>query len=86
MENRRNFIKGGILGVAGTVIFSKLISAKTGKTNPNSEKGHPMVISTWRHGLAANEAAMDSLLNGGKAIDAVEIGVRVQKHNLHHLC
>ena len=56
MENRRNFIKGGILGVVGTAIFPKLISAKTEKTNPNSEKGHPMVISTWNHGIPANEA------------------------------
>ena len=77
MKNRRNFIKGGILGAAGTVIFSKLISAKTEKTNPNSEKGYPMVISTWNHGIPANEAAMEVLQNEGKAIDAVEAGVRV---------
>ena len=77
MENRRNFIKGGILGVVGTTIFPKLISAKTEKTNPNSEKGHPMVISTWNHGIPANKAAMEVLKNGGKAIDAVEAGVRV---------
>jgi N4-(beta-N-acetylglucosaminyl)-L-asparaginase len=36
-----------------------------------------MVVSTWNHGLAANEAAMQRLKNGGKAIDAVEEGVQV---------
>lgn len=36
-----------------------------------------MVVSTWNHGLAANEAAMQRLKNGGKAIDAVEEGVKV---------
>ena len=36
-----------------------------------------MVISTWSHGLQANEAAMELLLEGAAAIDAVEAGVRV---------
>ena len=77
MENRRNFIKGGIIGVVGTAIFPKLIAAKTEKTNPNSLKGHPMVISTWKHGMPANVAAMAVLQSGGKAIDAVEAGVKI---------
>ncbi|MDC0204317.1 N(4)-(beta-N-acetylglucosaminyl)-L-asparaginase [Flavobacteriales bacterium] len=77
MSNRRTFIKGGFLGAIGTAIFPKLIPAKAEKTNPNSEKGHPMVISTWKHGMPANEAAMAILNTGGKAIDAVEAGVKV---------
>ena len=77
MSNRRNFIKGGLLGAVGTVIFPKLIAAKAEKTNPNSEKGHPMVISTWKHGMPANVAAMEVLQSGGKAIDAVEAGVKI---------
>jgi isoaspartyl peptidase/L-asparaginase-like protein (Ntn-hydrolase superfamily) len=36
-----------------------------------------MVISTWEHGMAANVAAMKVLRNGGKAIDAVENGVKI---------
>ena len=77
MSNRRNFIKGGILGAVGTAISPKLISAKTEKTNTNSLKGHPMVISTWKHGIPANIAAMEVLQSGGKAIDAVEAGVKI---------
>ncbi|MGY8988458.1 MAG: isoaspartyl peptidase/L-asparaginase, partial [Flavobacteriales bacterium] len=77
MSNRRSFIKGGIIGAVGTAIFPKLIAAKTEKTNPNSEKGHPMVISTWKHGMPANVAAMEVLQDGGKAIDAVEAGVKI---------
>jgi isoaspartyl peptidase/L-asparaginase-like protein (Ntn-hydrolase superfamily) len=77
MSNRRSFIKGGIIGAVGTAIFPKLIAAKTKKTNPNSEKGHPMVISTWKHGMPANVAAMELLQSGGKAIDAVEAGVKI---------
>ena len=77
MSNRRSFIKGGIIGAVGTAIFPKLITSKTEKTNPNSEKGHPMVISTWKHGIPANVAAMEILQSGGKAIDAVEAGVKI---------
>ena len=77
MSNRRNFIKGGLLGAVGTAIFPKLISAKAEKTNPNSKEGHPMVISTWKHGMAANVTAMKVLQSGGKAIDAVEAGVKI---------
>ena len=77
MSNRRSFIKGGVLGAIGATIIPKLISTKTSKTNPNSQKGFPMVISTWEHGMAANVAAMKVLRNGGKAIDAVENGVKI---------
>lgn len=39
----------------------------------------PVIISTWNHGLAANEAAWQSLLHGGKALDAAEQGVMVSE-------
>ncbi len=37
----------------------------------------PVVISTWNHGLPANEAAWKILSTGGSALDAVEKGVMV---------
>src|SRR4030095_13158324 len=37
----------------------------------------PLVISTWKHGIAANEKAWDILSLGGNSLDAVEKGVRV---------
>ncbi|OAZ05083.1 N(4)-(beta-N-acetylglucosaminyl)-L-asparaginase precursor [Flavobacterium succinicans] len=37
----------------------------------------PIVLSTWRFGLEANEAAWKILKNGGRALDAVEAGVKV---------
>lgn len=78
MKNRRHFLKGSLLGAAGAFLLPKLISAtKPSAKNPHSQNGYPLVISTWNHGIAANEAAMNHLMNGGKAIDAVEIGVKV---------
>lgn len=37
----------------------------------------PIVVSTWNHGVQANEAAWEILSKGGRALDAVEAGVRV---------
>lgn len=40
---------------------------------------NPVVISTWKHGVAANEAAYDILSKGGNSLDAVESGVKVSE-------
>ena len=77
MSNRRNFLKHSAIGAIGAILLPKLYKGINHKTNPNASKGFPMVISTWKHGLPANEAAMKILLDGGKAIDAVEAGVRI---------
>jgi len=37
----------------------------------------PIVVSTWRHGQAANATAWQIISNSGRALDAVEAGVRV---------
>jgi N4-(beta-N-acetylglucosaminyl)-L-asparaginase len=41
----------------------------------------PFVISTWKHGLAANEKAFEILNTGGNSLDAVEQGVKVSEDN-----
>ena len=40
-------------------------------------KGNPIVVSTWDAGLDANKAAWKILSGGGRALDAVEEGVKV---------
>lgn len=42
-----------------------------------AEVTKPVVVSTWEFGLQANEAAWKVLSTGGRALDAVESGVRV---------
>lgn len=42
---------------------------------------NPVVVSTWKFGLDANEAAWQVLDTGGRALDAVENGVRVTEAN-----
>jgi len=39
----------------------------------------PLVISTWKHGLAANQKAYEILTAGGNSLDAVEQGVKVSE-------
>ncbi len=47
-----------------------------GPVRSAARKGKGVVISTWRQGVAANEAAGKVLSQGGNALDAVEQGVR----------
>ena len=42
-----------------------------------NQTNKPIVLSTWNFGLKANEAAWEILSKNGKAIDAVEAGVKI---------
>lgn len=79
MTNRRQFIKKTTLGTValGTVISTKSLYASNSITNKPMVK--PIVLSTWKNGVAANEAAWQILGKGGRALDAVESGVRVNE-------
>jgi isoaspartyl peptidase/L-asparaginase-like protein (Ntn-hydrolase superfamily) len=74
---RRDFLKNTAIVTAATALVSCDIKTEiiVGKTLQNGSL--PIVISTWNHGIAANEAAMEVIENGGRALDAVEAGVRV---------
>lgn len=73
MNSRRNFIQK--LGLSALVFssISKVSNAKIIGKNVNK----PIVLSTWDFGLQANEKAWQILAKGGRAIDAVEEGVRL---------
>lgn len=79
--NRKTFLRTTALATALAGVSGKLSAGeepkKSGKKNPNSTTGMPLVISTWKHGVPANEEAMRVLKNGGSALDAAEKGVWV---------
>lgn len=82
MSDRRDFIKKAAIGSAGIVLLPSCIEASTStevkkNSDESPDKSLPIIISTWNHGIAANEAAMDVISKGGEAIDAVEAGVKV---------
>ena len=67
---RRNFIKAGAVGLASPILLA-------GKKKMKVNKNNPIVVSTWLHGISANEASIKVLKKNGSALDAVEAGVRV---------
>ncbi len=71
MRSRRDFLKlSALLGLTGLSKISPAFAAS--KKQPEA-----IVVSTWEHGVAANAAAWQVLAKGGRALDAVETGVRV---------
>lgn len=69
---RRSFVARLMGGTIGTGILSH--KAKSNIFRPGNK---PVVVSTWKFGLKANDEAWKVLENGGKSIDAVEQGVKI---------
>ncbi len=70
MTSRRSFI-------AQTAVAAAAVACTPSpKQNKYSQKGLPIVISTWRH-PDANGAASQSLAQGGTCLDAVEAGAKM---------
>jgi N4-(beta-N-acetylglucosaminyl)-L-asparaginase len=82
MFNRRQFVAKSLLASLGLGLVScdTKEEAITKKQTPQSSSlsdVKPLAIATWFHGLVANEKAWEVLSNGGRALDAVEEGVKV---------
>ncbi|PCH75761.1 MAG: glycosylasparaginase, partial [Flavobacteriaceae bacterium] len=82
MSGRRNFIKKAALGTLG---ITAVLSCKdatgvaidgvdlTAKTAAKK----PVIISTWNHGLPANEATWEALENNELTLDAIVRGMKI---------
>ncbi len=79
MSTRRKFLSSAALGSFGLFLSKKLVAEPVS----NTITGHPVVISTWDTGLAANKGAWEVLGRDGAALDAVEAGVRVTESTLN---
>lgn len=78
MSNRRSFLKKiGLL--SGSAIIANIANAHTipDRKFPKINSEDSIVLSTWSHGIPANDEAMETLKKGGSILDAVEQGVRV---------
>ena len=81
--SRRTFLKNLGLASAGLAIKPITTTAQTtAKSLPL--KDSPLVISTWIHGMEANEGAWSVLENGGAALDAVQKGVAVTESDMNN--
>ena len=81
MPGRRKFLQTSLFGGIA-VLLRKNISPLTEVEQPFT-KGNPIVISTWNTGLEANKAAWKILVANGRALDAVEEGVKVTETSLN---
>jgi isoaspartyl peptidase/L-asparaginase-like protein (Ntn-hydrolase superfamily) len=73
MISRRSFVAKSSLAFAGLSLVKNSVS----RSFIQNADDFPIVISTWNHGLPANEAAWEILARGGNSLDAVEAGVQV---------
>ncbi len=75
MINRRKFIEKFAAAGALSMLPNFIRSQETTNLSSPVYKNLPVIISTWNHGIEANEAAIQVLKNGGSIVDAVEQGV-----------
>ncbi|QYH37570.1 N(4)-(beta-N-acetylglucosaminyl)-L-asparaginase [Algoriphagus sp. NBT04N3] len=83
MSQRRKFLKQSLLGSALFIPGITQACAQGSKENLPGEK--PLILSTWNHGLPANEAAFKKLQETGDIVDAVEAGVKDTELDLNNL-
>jgi N4-(beta-N-acetylglucosaminyl)-L-asparaginase len=79
MYNRRKFIQ---LSAAGVSLAALSRSAVAETLTQISTNNMPVVISTWEFGVAANQEAWKTLSKGGRALDAVEAGVKIPEADM----
>ncbi len=83
MTTRRNFLK--LSALVGSLFAFNKSKAVTLVEQSSKVARKPIVISTWKHGLAANDGAWKILSANGAALDAVEKGVMVTEDDLTNL-
>jgi len=73
-SSRRKFLQTAALGSAAALSGTKLIAQNK---KLQVVKDSPVVVSTWAFGATANVGAWEILSKGGRALDAVEAGVKI---------
>jgi N4-(beta-N-acetylglucosaminyl)-L-asparaginase len=84
MLNRRSFLFTSAVSAAALALSSFTEKKKPKKTTSAKRYTGGLVLSTWNHGIAANEAAWLKLKEGGNATDMAENGVRVTENDIHN--
>lgn len=77
MTSRRSFIKHSVL--SSTLLLPVALQKGLGTIKKLDQPSgrRPLIISTWNHGIAANEKAWEVLHSNGTILDAVEEGVKI---------
>ncbi|RYY62810.1 MAG: glycosylasparaginase [Chitinophagaceae bacterium] len=77
MSTRRKFLQHSLAGSAAILTGEQLFAGSASRPAVTGKPNHPIVISTWDFGQAANAAAWKILSANGRSLDAVEQGVWV---------
>lgn len=77
MTTRRNFIKTGAFATAALLVDKVHATSEFLPSQAKISVTKPIVLSTWNFGLKANVAAWEVLSKNGRALDAVEAGVKI---------
>lgn len=80
MSGRRSFIKNSLLA-STSVLIPGGIQKIAQRSRSGSQAYKPLILSTWKHGIPANEKAWEVLNETGSILDAVEQGVRVTEND-----
>jgi len=80
MTDRRTILKASLLAPA--LLARSASGAMAAKGDIQMKL--PCVVSTWPFGVAANKAAWVVLSKGGRALDAVEAGVKIPEADLRN--
>lgn len=78
---RRNFITNVTLGTVGIAALNACSDNGFAAHKKTRNITKPLIISTWNHGMEANEEAWKLLKEGKSALDAVEKGVMTAESN-----
>lgn len=85
MFGRRKFLKSSILSTT-LLLPGQLVKAGQALNDTSGRKKHkPLLLSTWDHGMAANDRAWEVLQNSGNLTEAVEEGVKITEADLSNL-
>lgn len=77
MLNRRKFLEKLSAAGAVTLLPGVIKAVPVPVRISGDETAIPAVISTWNHGIPANEKAMQVMQDGGSVVDAVEQAVMI---------
>jgi N4-(beta-N-acetylglucosaminyl)-L-asparaginase len=75
MSTRRKFIGSSLIGTAAVLADKAVFAVSVTKNKTVTD--NPVVLSTWDFGKTANAGAWEVLKDGGRALDAVEAGVKI---------
>jgi len=82
MGDRRRFLRTTMLSSVALLAKNKILASAFG-SGEEMLSGYPIVISTWDTGVEANKGAWKILSANGRALDAVEEGVKVIEDSIN---